>query len=148
MASERFGREPAAPRLAEAPPAGADLATDDRDRAALLDRLERQAAESGRLDGRVQTLERALRSERDARRRAVETLKRERKAAGALAERAKREAAGHASAAAEVERLRQVVATSEQQLQVMSLRLTEAEQELDLRQRPLLRRLFGRPPTG
>ena len=35
----------------------------------LLDRLERQAAESGRLVGRVEALENALRTERDARRR-------------------------------------------------------------------------------
>ena len=129
-------------RLAEAPDA-VELGS-----AALLERLESQAAEAGRLEGRVDALESALRTERDARRRAIETLKRERKAAEAIAERAEREAAAHASAAAEAERLRQVVSTSEQQLQIMWGRLVQAEQQLAVAERPLWRKLLRRPPAG
>jgi hypothetical protein len=108
------------------------------DSALLLERLEAQAEETGRLAGRVDALESALRTERDTRRRAVETLKRERKAAEALAERAEAEAAAHAEAAAEVERLRQMVAANEHQLQMMWARVAEAE-------RPLWRKLLRRP---
>ncbi len=136
MASEpRFVRLAEAPEAVEVDPAG------------LLERLESQAVEAGRLAGRVDALESALRTERDARRRAIETLKRERKAAEAIAERAEREAAGHASAAAEVERLRGVVATGEQQLQIMWSRATHAEHQLAFAERPLWRKLLRRPPA-
>jgi hypothetical protein len=145
MAGERFNREPAGPRLAEAPPADAELDT-ELDTSALLTRLEKQAAESGRLDGRVQTLERALKAERDARRRLGETLQRERKAAEALYERAEREREAHAAAAAEVERLRQVVATAEQQVQLTCTQLTHAEQQLAWNERSLWRKLLRKPP--
>ena len=80
MAGVRFSREAGKPRLAEAPPA--DSAVDTEVEASeLLTRLEEHAAESGRLEGQAQTLERALEKERDGRRRLAATLKRERKAA-------------------------------------------------------------------
>jgi hypothetical protein len=146
MAGERFNREAGKPLLAEAPLADSAVET-EIDPAELLTRLERQAAESGRLEGRVQTLERALKAERDARRRLAERLKRERSAAAAIHERAQRDAAALASAAEELERLRQVIAVSEQQVQVSWTRLLEAEQQLASKQRSLWRKLLRRPPT-
>jgi ABC-type transporter Mla subunit MlaD len=107
--------------------ASVDIDLGDADLAVLLDRLERQAAESGRLEGRVQTLERALKTERDTRRRAVDMLKRERKAAAAIAERADR---------------------AEQQLQISWARLAEVERLLSSKQRPLWRKLLRRPPAA
>ena len=127
-------------RLAEAPDAV------DVDPAVLLERLEWQAAEAGRLAGRVEALEGALKTERDSRRRAVETLKRERKAAEAIAERAEAEAAGHAAAAAEAERLREVVATMEPQLRMTWARLAEVERQLAIAERPLWRKVLRLPP--
>jgi hypothetical protein len=147
MATERFNREAGKPRLAEAPPA--DSAADaELDPGALLTRLEKQAAESGRLEGRVQTLERALKTEREARRRLGETLQRERRAAKALHERAElgREAA--ASATEELERVRQAFALSEQQLKVSWARLMQAELQLAISERSLWRRLLRRPPRS
>ena len=142
----RFTRETGKPHLAEA--AAIEAAAEvESDTTELLTRLERQAAESGRLDGRVRTLEHALGAERAARRRLADTLKRERRAAETLSERAERAEAAHAVVEAEAERLRLSVATSEQQLRQTWPRLLEAEHQLALRQRPLWRRLFRRPPT-
>lgn len=146
MAGERFNREAGKPWLAEAPPADSPVET-ELETSELLTRLERQAAESGRLDGRVQTLERAFKAERDARRRLGETLQRERKAAKALHERAEREQAAHAAAGEEIERLRHAVTASEQQLQLMWTRLMQAEQQLAWKERALWRKLLRRPPA-
>ena len=145
MAGERFNREAGKPWLAEAPPA--DSAVDTEIEASeLLTRLERQAAESGRLEGQTQTLERALKAERDARRRLAETLKRERTAAKALYERAEEDRAARATAEQELERVQQGYAVTEQQLQMSWARLMQAEQELAQRARPLWRKLLRRPP--
>ena len=147
MAGERFNREAGKPWLAEARPA--DAAADaEVETGELLTRLERQAAESGRLDGRVQTLERALKTERDARRRLGETLQRERKAAKALHDRAHQERAARTAAEEEIERLQQGFAVSEQQLQMSWARLMQAEQELALRHRSAWRKLLRRPPRA
>ena len=114
----------------------------------LLGRLERQAAESGRLVGHVEALEDSVRTERDARRRLVATLKRERKAAAALHERAERAEAASAAQAEELQRLRQATAVTEQQNQVVWMQLAEAERQLVWRSRPLWRRLLRRPPSA
>jgi hypothetical protein len=90
----------------------------------LLSRLERQAAEAGRLEGRVQTLERALKTERDARRRLAATLKRERAAAKSLHARAH---------------------LAEQQAQATWAQLTETQHQLALAARPLWQKLLGWP---
>jgi hypothetical protein len=146
MAGERFNREGGKPWLAEAPQA--DSAVDTEIEASeLLTRLERQAAESGRLEGHTQTLERALKAERDARRRLAETVKRERRAAKALHDRAEHDRAARATAEEELERVRHGFAVSEQQLQMSWARLMHAEQELALRARPLWRKLLRRPPN-
>jgi hypothetical protein len=147
MAGERFNREAGKPWLAEAPPADAPADTELAP-GELLTRLERQAAESGRLDGRVQTLERAVKSEREARRRLGETLQRERKAAKALHDRAQHERAGRAAAEAELERVQQGLAVSEQQLQMSWARLMQAEHQLALTERSLWRKLLGRSPRA
>jgi hypothetical protein len=145
MAGERFKREAGKPRLAEAAPA--DSAVDTEVEASeLLTRLEQQAAESGRLEGKAQTLERALKAERDARRRLAETLKRERRAAKALHDRAEHDRAARAAAEEELERMRQGFVLSEQQLQVSWARLMQAEQDLAVRARPQWRRLLRLPP--
>jgi hypothetical protein len=147
MAGERFKREAGKPRLAEAPPA--DSAVDTEVEASeLLTRLERQAAESGRLESQTHTLERAFKAERDARRRLAETLKRERRAAKALHDRAEHDRAARAAVEEELERVQQGFAVSEQQLQMSWARLMHAEQELALRARPLWRKLLRRPPRG
>ena len=111
----------------------------------LLERLERQAAESGRLEGRVESLEGALRRERDARRRLAETLKRERNAAEALHARAEQAEAANAAQAEEIERLREAVALAEQQLQAMLTQM--ADNKLALETRPRWRKLLRRPPA-
>lgn len=113
----------------------------------LLGRLERQAAESGRLVGHVEALEESVRTERDARRRLAATLKRERKAAAALHERAERAEAASAAQAEELQRLRQATAVTEQQNQVVWMQLGEAERQLAWSSRPLWRRLLRRPPS-
>jgi hypothetical protein len=144
MAGERFNREGGKPRLAEAPPA--DLAVDTEVEASeILTRLEQQAAESGRLEGKAQTLERALKAERDARRRLAETLKRERRAAKALHDRAEHDRAARAAAEEELERVRHGFSLSEQQLQASWARLMQAEQALAERARPFWRRLLRQP---
>ena len=145
MAGERFNREAGKPWLAEAPRPDATL-EQDVDAAELLTRLEVQAAESGRLSGRVQTLERALKTERGARRSLTDTIRRERRAAKALHERAEHDRAVHAAAAEELERLRQAVTVSEEQLHMTWTRLMHAEKELVWRQRRLWRKLLRRPP--
>jgi hypothetical protein len=147
MAGERFTREAGKPWLAEAPPADVAVAT-EIEASELLTRLEQQAAESGRLEGKAQTLERALKTEREARKRLGETLKRERRAAKALHDRAEHDRAARAAAEQELERLRQGAALSEQQLKASWARLMEAEQELALRARPLWRRLLRTPPEN
>ena len=145
MSVERPKRAPGKPRLAEAPPA--DSAADNEVEASeLLTRLERQAAESGRLEGQTRTLERALKTEREARRRLTETLKRERRAAKALHDRAEHDRAACVAAEEELERVRQGFDVSEQQLQMSWARLMQAEQELALRGRPLWRKLLRLPP--
>jgi hypothetical protein len=146
MAGERFNREAGEPWLAEAPPV--DTAVDTEiEPSELLTRLERQAAESGRLEGHAQTLERALKGERDARRRLGETLKRERRAAKALHDRAEHDRAARTTAEEELQRVRQAFALSEQQMQLSWARLMQAEQELARRARPLWRKLLRRPPA-
>ena len=145
MAGERFNREAGKPRLAEAPPA--DSAVDTEVEASeLLTRLEHQAAESGRLEGQTQTLERALKAERDgsaaarghaqARAQSRQGTPRSRRARPCRARTAEQD----------LERVRQGFALSEQQLQVSWARLMQAEQELALRTRPLWRKLLRRPP--
>jgi hypothetical protein len=147
MAGERFKREAGKPRLAEAPPADlgldAELETSD-----LLTRLERQAAESGRLDGQVQTLERALKAERDARRRLGETLQRERRAAEAIYKRAQRAETAHEAATEELERMRQVITATEQEMRFTRARVIQAEQQLALKERSVWRKLLRRPPQA
>jgi hypothetical protein len=145
MAGERFNREANKPWLAEAPPADSVVDT-EVEASELLTRLERQAAESGRLEGQTQTLERALKAEREARRRIAETLKRERRAAKALHDRAEHDRAARAKSEEELERVRQGFALSEQQLQLSWARLMQAEQELARNARPLWRKLVRRPP--
>ena len=144
MAAERFNREAGKPRLAEAPRAdlGPDVELESSD---LLTRLERQAAESGRLDGRVQTLERALKAERDARRRLGETLQRERRAAETVHARAQ---TAQEAATEELERMRQVVAATQQEMRVTRARLIQAEQQLALKERSVWRKLLRRPPQA
>ena len=145
MAGERFSREAGKPRLAEAPPA--DSAVDTEVEASeLLKRLEQHAAESGRLEGQAQKLERALEKERDGRRRLAATLKRERRAAKALHDRAEHDRAARAAAEEDLERVRQAFKACEQQLQVSWARLMQAEQELAERARPLWRQLLRQPP--
>lgn len=135
QSEQRFRRESRTPSLAEAP-------------SELLTRLESQAAESGRLSGCVQTLERELEEERAARRRVTEMIQRERRAARALHERAEQERATHSSAAEELERLQRAVAASEQQLQMTTARLRQAEQQLAVGERPFWRKLLRRPPSA
>jgi hypothetical protein len=113
----------------------------------LLSRLERQAEESGRLKGRVQTLEEALRSERDAHRRMTEMLTRERTAAEAIHARVEQAEAASADQAEELERLRQAMVLAEQQVQMMSMQLADAERQLALKSRPVWRKLLRRPPA-
>jgi chromosome segregation ATPase len=145
MAGERFSREGGKPRLAEA--SHADSAVDTEvEVAELLTRLEHHAAESGRLEGHAQTLERALETERDGRRRLAATLKRERKAAKALHDRAEHDRAARAAAEEDLARVRQAFTACEQQLQTSWARLIRAEQELAVRTRPLWRKLLFRTP--
>lgn len=139
---QRFRRDPSLPRLAEAPSAEAR----EDDLAGLLDRLEQQAAESGRLEGQVSALERALKSEREARRRLGKTLQRERAAAFAIHQRAERDRAELASATEELERLREALAGVERQLQMSWAQLAQAEQQLAGSDRPRWRKLIGDPP--
>jgi hypothetical protein len=147
MAGERFNREGGKPRLAEAPPA--DLAVDTEVEASeILTRLELQAAESGRLEGQTQTLERALNAEREARRRLAETLKRERRAAKALHDRAQRAEAAHEGATEELERMRQGIAAAEQEMRITRATLMQAEQHLALKERSVWRKLLRRPPQA
>jgi len=114
----------------------------------LLGRLERQAAESGRLLARVEALEEALQTERDARRRLAATLKRERKAAEALHARAQRAEAAEAAQAEELERLREAAAVTAQQTQLIWMQLSEAERQLDWKSRPFWRRILRQPPSA
>jgi len=114
----------------------------------LLGRLERQAAESGRLLARVEALEEALQTERDARRRLAATLKRERKAAEALHARAQRAEAAEAAEAEELARLREAAAVTAQQTQLIWMQLSEAERQLDWKSRPFWRRMLRKPPSA
>lgn len=113
----------------------------------LLERLERQAAESGRLEGRVESLENALRAEREARRRLVATLKRERAAAEELHHRAEQAEATSAAQAEELGRLREAMTVAEQQLQTAWAQCADAEQRLTWKCRPLWRKILRRPPA-
>ena len=114
----------------------------------LLGRLERQAAESGRLVARVEALEEALQTERDARRRLAATLKRERKAAEALHARAQRAEAAEPAQAEELARLREAAAVTAQQTQLIWMQLSEAERQLDWKSRPFWRRMLRQPPSA
>jgi len=114
----------------------------------LLGRLERQAAESGRLLARVEALEEALQTERDARRRLAATLKRERKAAEALHARAQRAEAAEPAQAEELARLREAAAVTAQQTQLIWMQLSEAERQLDWKSRPFWRRMLRKPPSA
>ena len=143
MASERFGREGNEARLA-ALPGGERAVESDVDTSELLGRLERQAAETGRLEGRVDALELALKTERDARRRLGDTLKRERNAAEALHARAQQAEAESDAKTAEIDELRQAAAVAEGQMQVIWMQLAEAERQLGAHPRSLWRRLLGR----
>jgi predicted RNase H-like nuclease (RuvC/YqgF family) len=143
----RFVREPAKPRLAEAPPPGA-VSVVDSELSELLGRLERQAAESGRLEGRVDALEAALRKQRDARRRLAETVRRERRAAHALKERAERAEEAHAQSKGEAERLREAAAVTEQHLHIAWARVGDLEESLAWQSRPIWRKALRRPPAG
>ena len=150
MAGERFNREAGKPQLAEAPPGNSPVDTEidtEIDPAELLMRLERQAAESGRLEARIQALEEALKAERGARRRLADRLKRERDAAAAIHERAERDAAELSSATEELERLRHAIAVDDQQVQMSWARLMEAEQQLAWKERSPWRKLLRRPPA-
>ena len=111
----------------------------------LLERLERQATESGRLEERVESLEAAVKREREARRRLADTLKRERTAAEALHARAEQAEAANAAQAAEIERLREAVTLAEQQLQAMLTQM--ADTNLAMETRPRWRKLLHRPPA-
>jgi septation ring formation regulator EzrA len=148
MATERFTRELGTPRLAEAPSYGGVDTEVEIDTSELLSRLERHAAESGRLEGRLQSLEDVLEREREARRKLAETLKRERKAAKALHQRAQRAEEANKAAAEEIEQLQQTVTSSEQQLQLMWARLVEAEGKLAWKERSVWRKMLRRPPAG
>ena len=147
MASERFNREASKPLLAEAPHADSVVDT-EVEASDLLTRLERQAAESGRLEGQTQTLERALTAEREARRRLAETLKRERRAAKALHDRAQRAETAHEGATEELERMRQVIAASEREMRFTRARMIQVEQALALKERSVWRKLLRRPPQA
>lgn len=143
MPSERFNRESNEPRLAAV--RGHATAPEQEVAAAeLLSRLERQAAECGRLEGRVDALELALKTERDARRRLADTLKRERKAAEALHARAQQAEAASEAQAAELEEVRQAAAVAEGQMHVIWMQLAEAERQLAAQPRGIFSRLFRR----
>jgi chromosome segregation ATPase len=136
------GTEPRVIRLADAPDA-IELDTND-----LLGRLEAQAEENGRLRARAESFERVARTERDARRRMSDTLKRERRAAEALharaeAGRAEREAMGQ-----ELERLRETATLNQLQVEQAWARLAEAERRLAHHERGIWRRLLRRGPRA
>ena len=114
----------------------------------LLSRLEWQSAESGRLRERVQTLEHALRTERDARRRATGMLTRERKAAEDIHARAELAEATVASQAQALDDLRQASLVAEHQIQLLRMQVAEAERDLAVKSRPVWRKLLRRPPAG
>jgi hypothetical protein len=133
------GTEPRVIRLADAPEAIEFDTTD------LLARLEAQAEENGRLRAHADSMERVARSERDARRRLAETLKRERKAAEAVHQRAERAEALHAAGTEEVARLSQALALTEQQMEAIWTHLSIAERPVDLSRVPLWRRVLRRP---
>jgi hypothetical protein len=126
------GTEPRVIRLRDAPDA-MELDTTD-----LLGRLEAQAEENGRLAARAESFERVARSERDARRRLSDTLKRERKEAEAAV----------AARSEEVGRLEQALALSEQQKNMIWMQLTEASEQIALLRRPRWRKFLRRPPKG
>jgi hypothetical protein len=136
------GTEPRVIRLRDAPDA-IELETTD-----LLDRLEVQAEENGRLAARAESFERVARAERDARRRLSDTLKRERKAARALHERAEQAEAALAAKTEDAAHTEQALALSEQQRHLIWMQLTEASRQVELLSRPMWRRLLRRPPKA
>lgn len=142
----RFSRESRTPRLVAARAEGAPDA--ELEAFEVLSRLEHQAAESGRLEGRVQMLERSLKAERDARRRLADRMRRERAAAEAIYERAQRAEAAHALAAEEVQRLADAASRAEQQTQLTWAQLAATEHALALKTRPVWRKLLRRPPSA
>ena len=142
MEASSKGTEPRVIRLADAADA-IELDTND-----LLARLEAQAEENGRLVEKAESFERVARSERDARRRLAETLRRERAAAEALHTRLQEAEAGQAAQAHEAERLGQALKLVEQQKQMIWTQLTEVQNELARKSRPMWRKLLGRPPKG
>jgi chromosome segregation ATPase len=135
LEQRRFAREDGDPAPAEGPEAD------------LLTRLERHAQETGRLEGRVEALEKALRTERAARRRITETLKSERVAAEAVYRRAQSAEAGLDSAQAEIAELREALTASEQHVQMVWAQVKHFEQGA-WEARPLWRRLLRMPPRG
>jgi hypothetical protein len=137
----RQGTEQRFIRLADAPGDALEL-----DAVELLKRLEAQAAENGRLEAKVESLERAARAERDARRRLADTLKRERRAAEAIHARAEHDRAAHAAALEELERVRQNAAVTETHVEQAWSRLAEADRRLAGHERGFWRRLLRRPP--
>lgn len=143
--TQRFSREDAPPRLTEAT---GPVVTDaiELDAGELLARLEAQAAENGRLEARVQALERAVSGERDARRRLAATLKKERRAAAAIHEQSERYREEHAASVDELERLRQASAVSDLHVQQAWARVAETEQRLAYYEQGFWRRLFRRSP--
>jgi hypothetical protein len=138
---ERFSRERGQGRLAEAPRTEAV----DLDVAELLNRLEEQAAENGKLAAQVESLEREAAAERAARRRLAETLKRERNAAAAIHERAERDRQAHAALSEEFERVREGADVTELHVQQAWARLADAELRLAQGERSVWRRLLRRP---
>ena len=65
-----------------------------------------------------------------------------------LLARAEAAEAAALSQAEEVERLREASGIAEQQIQVLWMRLSEAERQVAFAQRPLWRKLFRRPPAS
>jgi hypothetical protein len=138
----RQGTEERFIRLAEEPDA-LELAPIE-----LLARLEAQAAENGRLEAKVESLERTTRAERDGRRRLGETLKRERKAAEVIHQRAEHYRAAHAEAVQELERVREGASVTELHVEQAWSRLAEAERRLAAHERGFWRRLLRLPPRA
>jgi hypothetical protein len=135
---ERFARrEGGKPVLAEAPPVSPGEVL-ELDAADLLQRLEAQAAENGRLEARAEALESKARAERDARRRLASTLKREREAAASIYQRAEHHRAAHEAALEELERAREEAWS----------RAADQQRPVATHELGFWRTLFRRPPPG
>jgi hypothetical protein len=141
---QSFVRDGGNRRLAEAPRLE-DTQSNELDAAELVSRLEEQAAENGRLQAQLEAADRIAGSERDARRRVVAQLKRERKAAAALHERAQRDREAHVAAVEELECVRRGAELAELHVQQAWTRLSETERRLAYYERGLWARLLRRP---